>query len=59
MNWAKDIEVEGKEGKKAEVSVGHIQDLLMAYLTKDEIEEFAGELIKWVEFSKPLYLVME
>ncbi len=51
MDWDKGIEVEGKEGKKAEVSVGDIQSLLMAYLTKDELEEFAGELIKFVELS--------
>jgi len=51
MNWDREIEVEGKEGEKAAVTIGDIQSILMADLTKDEVEEFAGELIKWVELQ--------
>lgn len=51
MNWDKEIEVEGNEGIKAVVTVGELQSVLIGELTKDDLEEFAGELIKWVELS--------
>jgi len=51
MNWDRGIEVEGKEGKKTEVTIRDIHSLLMADLTKEELEEFAGDLIKFVELS--------
>ena len=51
MNWDKEIEVEGNEGIKAALTVGELQSFLMMELTKDELEEFAAELIKWVELT--------
>lgn len=51
MNWDREIEVEGNEGIKATVTVGELQSVLMGKLTKDELEEFAGKLIKWGELS--------
>lgn len=48
MNWEKEVEVEGKGGKVV-LKLADIQDTLAEGLTKDELEEFAGEMKKWVE----------
>ncbi len=46
MNWDLEIEVEGKEGVKATLTVADIHNALFNSLTRDDVEEFAGELIK-------------
>jgi hypothetical protein len=56
MNWDQEIEIEAKNGIKGTVTVAEIQSLLMADLTREELEEFAGELIRWVEFQPPYSL---
>ena len=53
MNWDKEIEFEGKQGEKAVATLGEIQGMLMEELTREEAEEFAGELIKWAELGDP------
>ncbi len=47
MDWEKEIEVEGCK-RKISLSIGEIQSVLMAELTKDELDGFAGELIQWL-----------
>lgn len=59
MNWDKEIEVQGNEGVKAAVTVGELQSVLMMELTKEELEEFAGELIKYAELPPPSLLPEE
>jgi hypothetical protein len=59
MNWEKEIEVYAKDGKKTLVPLGDIEDILLDQLTKEEMEVLAGELIKFSELNKPLYLVSE
>jgi hypothetical protein len=59
MNWDQEIEIEIEKGVSTSLTIGEIESILMAELAKDDLEEFAGELIKWVEFSKPLHLVSE
>lgn len=51
MNWDREIEVEGNKGVKAVATLGEIQGLLMEELSREEAEEFAGELIKWAELG--------
>jgi len=53
MNWDKEIEVESQSGKKAITTVGEIQGILLEELTKEEAEEFAGELIKVLGSPRP------
>jgi hypothetical protein len=50
MNWDNGIEVSG-DGGKVVVTLGELHSLLTWELSKDELEEFAGELIKWVELE--------
>lgn len=50
MNWDNGVEVSG-DGGKVLVTLGELHSLLMWELSKDELEEFAGELIKWVELQ--------
>ena len=45
MNWEQEIEIEGEGGIRVMATAGEIHNILMAALTRDEIEEFAGELI--------------
>jgi hypothetical protein len=42
MDWDKEIEINGNVA----VSVGELHSILLVSLTKDEMEEFAGEIIK-------------
>ena len=51
MNWDREIEVEGNKGVRAELTVGDLQSVLMSEITKDEMEEFVQELVKFVELS--------
>jgi|GEM_PF-2656611 len=53
MNWNKEIEVESQSGTRAITTVGEIQDILLEELTKEEAEEFAGELIKGLSSPRP------
>jgi hypothetical protein len=53
MNWDREIEVEG-----VQVRLGELHSILLANLTKDELEEFAAEMIKFVELS-PAPLLLE
>lgn len=46
MNWDQEIEIGGKGGLKVLVTVAEIQDLLMSNLTRNEMDEFGGDLIK-------------
>lgn len=50
MNWDNRIEVSGNGGKVL-VALGELHDLPTWELTKSELEEFAGELIKRVELG--------
>ncbi len=54
MNWKEMIEV----GEEA-FSLEEIQEALMASLSRDEMEEFAGELIKWAEFEPRYGILLE
>ena len=42
MDWDKEIEIDGTVA----VSVGELHSILLENLTRDEMEEFAGEMIK-------------
>ena len=59
MNWEKEIEVYAKDGKKTLVPLADIEEILLDQLTKEEMEVLAGELIKFSELGKPVYLVSE
>jgi hypothetical protein len=50
MDWKREIEIAGR-AKRIFVPLEEIQSVLMMSLTRDELEEFAGELIKWCELS--------
>ena len=50
MKLEKQIEVAGCK-RTISLSIGEIQSVLMEELTKDELEEFAGELIRWLELQ--------
>jgi hypothetical protein len=50
MNWDNEIEL-NSDGGKVLVTLGETHSLLTWELSKDDIEEFAAELIKWAEFS--------
>jgi hypothetical protein len=50
MDWDKEVEVCGV-GRKMLVTIGDILSTLMMDLTSDELEEFAGELIKFSELN--------
>ena len=54
MNWDAEINIEGERGVKLSVTLAEIQSILLYSLTKDELEEFARELIRWVELSSTL-----
>ena len=58
MNWDNGIEVSG-DGGKVLVTLGELHSLLTWELTKDDLEEFAGELIKWVELSPTPFSLLE
>jgi hypothetical protein len=45
MNWYNAIEVSGDDGKVL-VTLGELHSLLTWELSKDDLEEFAGEIIK-------------
>ena len=46
MNWDQEIEIEGKGGQKAVVTVADIESALLAYLTRREQEEFLEDLMR-------------
>lgn len=46
MNWDREIEVEGRGGIKATVTVADIESALLAYLTRKEQEEFLEDLMR-------------
>ena len=56
MRWERQIEVADYR-KKVLVSVGDILGFLQENLSKDEIEEFAKELITWVEHQREFNLL--
>jgi hypothetical protein len=45
MNWDAEVDIEGDGGVKVAVTLAEIQGLLLCNLTKDELEEFAWDLI--------------
>lgn len=54
MDWHEELRIEVIERN---LEVAEAFDLLVSNLTKDELEEFAGELIKFAELSPaPLML---
>lgn len=59
MNWEREIEFEDGENRKVVVTVGEIQDLLISNLTRNEMDEFGGELIKCAELGLPLRILEE
>lgn len=59
MNWEREIEFEDGEKRKVVVTVGEIQDLLISNLTRNEMEEFGGELIKCAGLGSPLKFLEE
>ena len=48
MNWDQEIQIEGKEGDKVTLTIGELQNLLLADLQMDDLEEFTGELLAWL-----------
>jgi hypothetical protein len=54
MNWEKEVEFEDGEKRKVVVTAGEIQDILISNLTRNEMDEFGGELIKCAERGSPL-----
>jgi hypothetical protein len=38
MNWDREIQVEGKKGDKATLTIGEFQSLLLADLQMDDLE---------------------
>lgn len=46
MDWEKEIEIEGKRGIKAVVTVADIESALLTYLTRSEQEEFLEDLLR-------------
>ena len=55
MRWESEIDIEMSNRVRGCLSVEEIQSLLLSSLTKDELEEFAGELIKGAA-ARPVYL---
>jgi hypothetical protein len=51
MYWNQEIEIDIGGGRLISLTLEEIHELLTENLTKDKLEEFAGELIKWVELS--------
>jgi hypothetical protein len=50
MKWDKEIELATEGASKVTISLGILEEVLAEQLTKDEMDEFAGELIRRVEF---------
>lgn len=57
IDWEQEIEIAGK-AKRIFVPREEIQNVLMMSLTRDELEQFASELIKFAELS-PAPLLLE
>ena len=55
MRWESEIDIEMSNRVRGCITVEEIQSLLFSSLTRDELEEFAGELIKGAAV-KPVYL---
>jgi hypothetical protein len=51
MNWDAEVDIEGEGRVKLSVTLAEIHSLLLCSLTKGELEEFGGELIKYAKFS--------
>jgi len=49
MNFEREIVVSDKEFS---IALGEVFDILIGQVSRDELEEFAGELIKFVELSR-------
>lgn len=49
MKWDKEVELATDGAAKVTISLGILGEVLAEQLTKDEMDEFAGELIKRVE----------
>ena len=56
MRWERQIEVADYR-RKVFLSIGDILGLVQENLSKDEIEEFAKELIVWVEHQREFNLL--
>ncbi|MCJ7645704.1 hypothetical protein MUO65_02185 [bacterium] len=54
MNWDNGIEVSG-DGGKVLVTLGELHSILLENLTRDDLEEFAGEMIKFA-VMEPVHL---
>jgi hypothetical protein len=56
MGGSKGIEVTDGEGNRFLLTPAEIQDLLIANLKRDELDEFGGSLIIFAEFHQgPVY----
>ena len=57
MNWEREIELEWDNRVSGWIKLSDLLDLMTASLTRDEAEQFGGELIKFAKISlAPLLL---
>jgi hypothetical protein len=49
MDWDMEIQVEGKKGSQVIVTIEELHSLLLADLQRDNLEEFTGELLAWLQ----------
>jgi hypothetical protein len=49
MKWDKEIELATEGASRVTISLEILEEVLAEQLTKEEMDEFAGELIKRVE----------
>jgi hypothetical protein len=52
MDWNQAFEDEDGEGNRVSITLAEIQGLLISNLTRDEVDEFGGDLIIWAEFHR-------
>jgi len=49
MDWYQEVEIQNGSDKPAVITLAELCSLLMVDLTREELDEFAGELITYVE----------
>ena len=57
MNWEQEIDLVSEGAARVTIALEILHELLTEQLSKEELEEFAGELIKSVELSPVLILL--
>ena len=56
MNWDREVEVEWENRITGQIKLADLLDMTVAELTREELEEFAEELSRFVDNSPSLLL---